>query len=110
MNRGGAIILPRRVADHGQMNWPKCAACGRQVDAYGIENESAGSIEVWARCNGMTQGRRVHPERRDSTHILKGPGWSPNRFTDIVRKLAFFHPLGDRQFRQDLTMRGVGPR
>src|ERR1700690_4191485 len=100
--RGGSILLPRRVADNvGQLNWPKCAACARQCDAYGIENETPSMIEIWARCNGVTHGHRVHELKRDSVVIMKGIGWSPNRFTEIIRRLAFFHPLGDRRWTQE---------
>lgn len=110
MTRGGAIYLPRRVADHGQMNWPKCARCMRQVDAYGIENETTGHIEIWARCNGITHGKRVHPVIRDSVYIFKGPGWSVNRFTEIVRRQAFFHPEGDRKWLQGIHKDSVSSR
>jgi hypothetical protein len=106
----GAILLSRHVADHGQMNWPKCAHCGRQVDAYGIENETAGHIEIWARCSGITQGRRVHQVKRDSVFFLKGATWSPNTFTDWVRRQAFFHHNGDRHWQQMPTVHGARPR
>lgn len=120
-NPGGAIVLPRAVAAKGVMLWPKCARCGRAVDAYGIENETDGSIEVWARCGGTridpSSGLAVfgfsaknHPTMKSSTVILKGPGWSPQRFTDIVSRLSFFAPEGDRQFRQDVTPEGVARR
>lgn len=92
------------------MNWPKCALCIRQVDAYGLDNETSGSIEVWARCNGVTQGMRVHPELKDSVLILKGPGWSMNRFCDSIRRMAFFHPEGDRRWKQNITQDGVDKR
>ena len=115
----GGIILPRAIADHGQVNWPKCARCMRAVDAYGIENETPGSIEIWAECRGVridpktgqsVWGGKTHPTMRSSMWLMKGPGWSPNRFTDIVRRLAFFHAEGDRQFLQTLTQDGIAKR
>ena len=121
LNPGNAIVLPRQVARKGEMLWPKCRICGRAVDAYGIERESDASIEVWARCGGTrldpSSGRAVwgfaaknHPPMKSSTTILKGPGWSPQRFADIVSRLAFFGPEGDREFRQDLTREGIARR
>ena len=106
----GAVILPRRVADRGQLLWPKCARCMRAVDAYGIENETDASIEIWVRCDGMRIDPRTgqavhgamrrHASMRSSVTILKGVGWSPQRFTEIVSKTALFHPEGDRVFLQ----------
>jgi hypothetical protein len=126
----GALILPRQVADRdrGAALWPKCARCRRAVDAYGVMNENASSIEIWARCDGvridpksggslwdLVRGRpsaslREHPPLKSSSHILKGPGWSVNRFADIVSRLSFFSPDGDRQFTQNLTPEGVARR
>lgn len=118
----GALLLPRAVADRGTMNWPKCALCMRAVDAHGIANENAASIEIWARCDGVridpktgkTVGfaPRVHPPMKSSVTLLKGSGWSPQRFTDILRRQAFFAPAGEgeRKFQQTLTAKGVdGP-
>jgi hypothetical protein len=121
INPGGALILPRPVAARGQVLWPKCARCMRAVDAYGIEEETKGHIEIWARCGGTridpaTGGAvfgflaRNHPTMKSSTTILKGPGWSPQRFADIVSRLAFFGPEGDRQFVQNVTPEGVARR
>lgn len=115
----GALILPRKEADRdvGAALWPKCARCRRAVDAHGVMNENSSSIEIWARCDGIRvdpkTGQavwpfgRVHPRMTSSTHILKGPGWSVNRFSDIVSRLSFFSPDGDRQFTQNLTPEGV---
>jgi hypothetical protein len=115
----GSLLLPRSRA--GQINWPRCARCRRIVDAYGIENETDGHIEIWARCDGLLMDPatglampfvpRVHPPMKGSVVILKGAGWSPNRLTDIASRQAFFAPDGgDRQWRQDLTPDGVGRR
>lgn len=115
----GSILLPRKQA--GQLNWPRCARCRRIVDAYGIANENGGSIEIWAQCTGVLQDPatglampfqpRRHPPMKGSVVILKGPGWSPQRFTDIVARQAFFDETGgDRQWRQDITPEGVGKR
>lgn len=116
---GGALLLPRETADRdiGAASWPKCARCRRAVDAYGIANETDAQIEIWARCDGIRRdpktGQAVWPETRQhyemksSVWILKGPGWSPHRFTDIVRRTSFFSPDGDRQFTQNLTADGV---
>jgi hypothetical protein len=119
MQGGGALLLPRETADRdiGAASWPKCARCRRAVDAYGIQNENSTSIEIWAECRGIrldpATGTAVWPEQRihypmkSSVWILKGPGWSPQRFTDIVRRQAFFSPDGDRQYTQTLTPDGV---
>lgn len=115
----GALLLPRKVADHGTASWPKCAICLRNVDAYGIENETDASIEIWARCDGVRidpkTGKtigfavRMHEPMKSSVTILKGPGWSPQRFTDIVRRQAFFAPAGEgeRRVMQTITAQGV---
>lgn len=114
----GSLLLPRKQA--GNINWPRCARCRRIVDAYGIENETAGHIEIWARCDGIFRDPdtdlalpfqpRVHPQMKGSVTIMKGPGWTPQRFTDIIARQAFFAPDGDRQWRQDLTAEGIGKR
>lgn len=115
----GSLLLPRQRA--GGLNWPRCARCARVVDAYGIETETAGSIEIWARCDGILRdpktglavglAARLHYPMKGSVTILKGPGWSRQRFTDIVSRQAFFAlDGGDRQWRQDLTPEGVGKR
>lgn len=116
----GSLVLPRHQA--GQINWPRCWICKRIVDAYGIENETDASIEVWAKCTGVLQdpqtglsvgfSTRKHPEMKSSVTILKGPGWSPQRLTDIIARQAFFAPPGEgeRQFLQTLSPDGVGRR
>lgn len=121
-NPAGALLLPRKAADHGTTNWPKCVLCMRSVDAYGIENETDASIEIWARCDGVRidpkTGRTVlnaprkHMTMKSGVIILKGVGWSAQRFTDIVRRQAFFAPAGEgeRRFQQNITKGGVsGP-
>jgi len=115
----GSVLLPRKQT--GALNWPRCARCRRIVDAYGMENETDASVELWARCDGILQdpktglalwpAQRVHPSMKGSITILKGPGWSHQRFTDIVARQAFFAvDGGDRQWRSDLTIEGVGKR
>lgn len=115
----GSLLLPRSQA--GNLNWPRCARCRRVVDAYGIANENSGSIEIWARCDGILRdpktdqavgfALRRHPEMKGSVTILKGPGWSPNRFADIVSRQAFFaEDGGTREWRQSLTPEGIGKR
>ena len=114
----GAILLPRHRA--GQLNWPRCAICHRVVDAYGIENETEASIEIWAECTGMlldpATGRAVafsipkHPKKKGSIVLLKGPGFSANRLTDIIARQAFFSPEGERQWAQNLSADGAGKR
>ena len=120
INPRGALVLPRHAAGH--LNWPRCFICKRIVDAYGIENETDASIEIWGECTGVLQdpktGQSVgfapkrHEKMRSSVVILKGPGWSPQRLTDIIARQAFFAPPGegDRQFLQTLTPDGVGKR
>jgi len=47
---------------------------------------------------------------KSSLTIRKGAGWSTNRFTDIVSRLAFFAPdtLSEgRAFQQDTSPTGV---
>lgn len=110
---GGSLLLPRKVARAGALNWPKCAICCRAVDAYGIENETDASIEIWARCTGIRvdpdSGQAVHGSfkrhetKQSSTVIFKGIGWSRHRFTDIVSRLTFFDPQGERRFRQSFS-------
>ena len=117
-NPGSALVVPRAQA--GTSNWPKCTRCKRAVDAYGIENETDRYVEIWARCDGIYRdprsGQAVHGHGRkhesmkSSVRIGKGPGWSNQRFTDIVSRMAFFAPDGDRDFRQTLTHEGVGKR
>lgn len=115
---GGSLLLPRKLArKSGGASWPKCMRCRRSVDAYGIQNETDAMVEVWARCDGILLDpktgtavwpeQRRHPSMKSSVWIMKGPGWSPNRFVDIVSRQAFFSPDGDRQFKQDLTPSGV---
>lgn len=102
------------------MNWPKCAICGRALDAYGLEAENATHVEIWGRCSGIRldpdSGRavhgseRIHPEMKSSLTVVKGPGWSENRATDIISRLAFFAPDAaseGREFTQDVTQEGV---
>jgi hypothetical protein len=112
----GATMIPRQVADRGHMNWPKCALCGRAVDAYGIEDDANLYVEIWAKCSGVRidpqsglavhGAPKVHEERRGSIKIQK---WShldinSGRFTDLVRRLAFFQPeFAERNFKQGLT-------
>lgn len=129
MNPRGSLLLPRPLADRGAANWPKCALCLRAVDRYGIENETARSIEIWAECSGVridpatgtvawildAHGRPVsapkkHETMRSSVTIAKTAGWSMNRFVDIVRRLAFFAPEGERKWVQDLTAQAVRPK
>jgi hypothetical protein len=120
--RGGSILLPRHVADRdrGEANWPKCIRCRRAVDAYGIENETASHIELWARCDGIARdpqtgaaihgAEKRHGTLRDSIYIEKGDAWTPARFTDIVRRQAFFAPDGDREWEASFsTGDGVKP-
>jgi hypothetical protein len=116
-NRGlGAHLLPRQVADRGQLNWPKCALCGRAVDAYGIEEDAVLYVEIWAECTGirlhpdtgaaLPGATKVHDKRRGSIKVLKAGHLdiSNPRFTDMVRRLAFFAPeLAERNFDQGLT-------
>ena len=116
----GASLITRAMADHGTINWPKCALCMKSVDAYGIENETPFSIEIWARCDGfridpqtgqaVTLGVRRHAEMKSSATIMKKPGYTNQRLTDIIRRLAFFDPQGDRQFNQTITPGGVEKR
>lgn len=108
----GALVLPRRIADRGQVLWPKCARCMRAVDAYGIEAETDERIEIWVRCDGIRidvqtgqavpGAARQHESIKTSATILKGLSWTANRFAEIVSKMAFFAPDGEgtRQFVQ----------
>jgi hypothetical protein len=101
----GAGILPRHVADQGQMNWPKCAICMRAVDSYGIEEETAQYVQVWAQCDGIRRdpqsgnavhgAPKMHEMKKGSVHISKLEAVTFNQFSDIVRRLAFFKPTGD---------------
>lgn len=116
----GSLLMPRPLADRGVANWPKCALCLRAVDRYGIENETPKHIEIWAECTGVridpATGRglfgaaKKHDTLRSSVTIAKTMGWSENRFTDILRRLAFFAPEGERKWVQDLTARAVRPK
>jgi hypothetical protein len=114
------MVLPRQAADaYSQVSWPKCLICRRNVDAYGVENETDRAIEVWARCDGvqvdpstgLTVGHapRKHEMLKSSVTIRKGPGWSSNRLTDILRRLTFFAPAGEgtRDVEQTLTAEGL---
>jgi len=119
----GGILVPREMADRGTVNWPKCAKCMRAVDAYGIENETEQLLEIWCKCGGEvldpTTGQRafgaptIHEPRKSSFIIKKTVGWSENRFTDIVRRIAMFSDSGEsegREFTQTLTQEGVRKR
>lgn len=114
----GGLILPRSVTRQGSSNWPKCAICMQAVDAYGLETDTPTQVEIWARCNGQAVDpatgapieSRVHPPLQSSMTVNKGPDWSPNRFSDIVSRLAFFAPdaLSEgRDFYQDISGEGV---
>ena len=93
----------------------------RAVDAYGIEYEDEKRIEIWAECGGLRQdpktgnavfgAERQHEKMKGSITIKKGPGWSPNRFRQIIAEQAFF-PVdgGDREWTQDISPDGVGKR
>lgn len=115
----GAVLLPRKQA--GAINWPRCARCRRIVDAYGKENETPGHVEIWASCSGILQDPktgqavfgtyRKHPPMKGSILLLKGPGWSDQRFTDAVARMSFFaEDGGTREWRQDVSADGVGKR
>jgi hypothetical protein len=119
----GGLILPRSVANRGVSNWPKCARCGRDVDAYGLENETDHHIEVWARCDGILRDprtgdavwemTRMHEPMKTSVTVNKGSGWSHNRLTDIISRLAFFAPTEvseGREFYQGISGEGVRKR
>ena len=112
----GASLLPRHVADRGQINWPKCALCQRAVDAYGLEDDAILYVEIWAECSGIridpasgaavAGAPKMHEKRRGSVKIIKKGGLdiSSGRFTDLVRRLAFFEPeLAERNWDQHLT-------
>ena len=111
----GSLLLPRHKA--GQINWPRCARCKRIVDAYGVENESDTHVEIWAKCSGIAQdpdtglslpfATRKHHEMKSSVVIMKGPGWSAQRLTDIISRQAFFAIDGDRAWAQNLTREGL---
>jgi hypothetical protein len=118
----GSLLLPRSVADRdrGEANWPKCMLCRRAVDAYGIENETRTHLELWVRCDGIRRdpqtgaavhgAPKVHESRKGSIRIEKGIAWSPARFTDIVRRQAFFAPDGERDWQSSFaTDAGVKP-
>jgi hypothetical protein len=91
----------------------------RSVDAYGYENETDAAIEVWAVCNGVRidpqsgsavhGAPKVHETKKDSVVIRKGPGWSHQRLTDLLERLAFFDPQGERDWKQDLSFEGAKP-
>jgi hypothetical protein len=111
----GSIILPRQVAG-GVTNWPKCMLCKVPVSAYGLENDTDYQVEIWARCDGLQQSIvtgewcQVHPVLKSSCVIEKQRGWSQNRLTDIIPRLAFFAPdaLSEgRDFTQTLDADGV---
>lgn len=116
----GGLLLPRSTARHGLMNWPKCAICMRAVDAYRLVRDTDTEVEIEARCDGVridpSSGLAVHgsammhPSMKSSITINKGAGWSANRFTDIVSRLAFFAPDAaseGREFTQDTSASGV---
>lgn len=111
----GSVILPRQVAG-GATNWPKCMLCKVPVSAYGMENDTDYEVEIWARCDGLQQSVvtgewvQVHPMMKSSCTIEKRAGWSANRMTDIIPRLAFFAPdsLSEgRDFVQELSAEGV---
>lgn len=114
---GSRILSRKQEEKNALMNWPKCALCNRSVDAYGLENDTPRAIEIWARCDGIEidpgsglqvhGGVRVHPQMKSSVTIEKKAGWSPNRLTDIVARLAFFAPDEGRHFEQDTSADGV---
>jgi hypothetical protein len=90
--------------------------CKVPVSAYGLENDTDYEVEIWARCDGLQQSVvtgewvQVHQTMKSSCTIIKKVGWSGNRLTDIVARLAFFAPdaLSEgRDFEQTLTPEGV---
>jgi len=95
----------------------------RAVDAYGLENETDSGIEIWARCDGVAidpssgvqihGSPRVHETMKSSIFLNKGRGWSRNRLTDIISRLAFFAPDAaseGREFTQNLSADGLKKR
>jgi hypothetical protein len=50
---------------------------------------------------------KVHETRKDSVTVRKGPGWSDQRLTDIISRLAFFDPQGERDWQQTLSADGA---
>lgn len=85
-------LMPRSLAREAQAPWPKCAVCMRNVDAYGIENDTPASLEVWVRCDGIRDGEeRKHEAKRAGFRIDKRRyvlGLSENEFRDIVSRLT----------------------
>lgn len=115
-SKAGALIVPGHKASKSYANWPRCAICQKAVHRYGIEEETAKYVEVWAECMGILidpdTGRAVanmprkHETKRSSARIEKGIGWSPNRFTDLVARLEFFTDSGNRNFLQTFDING----
>ena len=120
--RSGSLVIPRHLEHKrtGQINWPRCAICNRIVDSYGLEENCELYVELWGECSGqlldpqtgmpVANAPRRHDRIRSSFRIVKGPGWSPNRLTDIVRRTTLFALDGERDFKQDVTAEGVGVR
>jgi hypothetical protein len=119
----GAYVASRRQAGAG--NWPKCGLCRREVDAYGLDNDTGTHVTVWARCGGVrvdpSTGMsvhgfpRVHESREDFVVIRKGPNyrvlWTSRdhawSLTDAIARLVFFHPDATREVVRDGSAEGV---
>jgi len=120
--RSGSLIVPRgqEMRRTGQINWPRCGICDRIVDAYGLEEDCDAYIELWGECSGQLidpktgtpvhGAPRKHERMRSSFRVIKGPGWTANRLTDIVRRTTLFAAEGEREFKQTLTSEGVDVR
>lgn len=90
--RSGSLLVPRGIADRAVVQWPKCLRCGRIVSAYGYDNETDRTVEVWVRCDGQEPGgERVHAPRRAGVTIDKRSypgGWTENTRVDVLRRVA----------------------
>lgn len=89
---GGSLLLPRLTA-HGIAAWPKCLACRRNVDAYGIGEETPKYVEYWVRCDGIASpegGAHIRSERA-GIRIDKARwpgGWTRNSSAAVLARLA----------------------
>jgi hypothetical protein len=122
----GAVILPRQRSGKGLQNWPKCMLCNTCIQVHSFDSNdfltdpNVRKTALRVKCYGIpidpTSGMaqfgfaQIHPVKEDFIVLEKGPGFTMNRLRDILPRLGFFGPLGDRKWQQTVTIQGAKPR
>lgn len=90
-------IIVKRHHDHlstlfsGQeasySGWPMCLRCKHIVEGYGIGDDRAREVEIYAECHGERQGHWVRKPYGDVMEI------EPTWLNEVVRMMTFFSPV-----------------